>query len=218
MPFVLDVGDRPGPARERAVTAAASAVKRGELIVLPTESTYGISADPFSPAGIARLREAKGIGMYAPIGILVGSPRTVNGIASGVSAQGRALIEAFWPGELTLVVREQPTLAWSMGGEDGVISVRMPLHPVALDVLAKTGPLAVTGAQRAGATASRTCDQAQEQFGDDVTVYLEAGPSGDGPPSTIVDITGDVPILLREGAFGLDSLRQVCADLEGPAP
>lgn len=201
------------------MTAAAAAIKRGELVVLPTESMYGIAADPFSPAGVARLREAKGLGLTSPIGILVASPRMVNGLAASIGVDGRALIEAFWPGELTLMVREQPTLAWSMGGEDGVISVRMPLHPVALDVVSRTGPLAVTGAQRAGAPTSRTCQDAEDQFGDDVTVYLDGGPAGDGPPSSVVDVTGGTPVLLRTGAFSENDLRDVCPEIVvEPAP
>ena len=216
MSLRIDVGTAPSAARARGVTAATAAIRRGEVIVLPTESVYGVAADPFSPRGIEMLREIKGRGRAFPIGVLVGAARTVDGLATGIGADGRALIEAFWPGPLTLIVREQPTLAWDLGGSSGTISLRMPLHPVALDVLASTGPLAVTGAHRAGEPAPRTCDDAEERLGEEVSLYLDAGPCTDEAPSTIVDITGDIPLLLRQGAFGIDALRSICPDIEAP--
>lgn len=217
MPLRIDVGDRPGPGRERGVTAVAAAARRGELVVLPTESMYAVAADPFSPKGIGALRRVKGRGSALPVPVLVGAIRTVDGLATGISPEGRALIEAAWPGLLTLVVRAQPTLAWDLGGSTGTISLRMPLHPVALDVLAATGPLAVTGAQRAGSVPPRTCSEAEDHLGDEASVYLDAGPAPVDLPSTIVDLTGEVPLLLREGAFPVEVIREVCPDLvEGP--
>ncbi|MFZ8981208.1 MAG: L-threonylcarbamoyladenylate synthase, partial [Candidatus Nanopelagicales bacterium] len=187
MSLVIEVGDRPGPGRDRGITAAAAAIRRGELVVLPTESVYGLAADPFSPKAMRALRAAKGRGDDLPVGVLVGAVRTVDGLASGITADGRALIEAFWPGPLTLVVREQPTLAWDNPG--GHVSLRMPLHPVTLAVLAATGPLAVTSAQRAGSAPPRTCAEAESQMGDEIALYLDAGPTTDEVPSSIIDLT-----------------------------
>ncbi len=218
MSLAIDVGDRPGPGRDRGISAAAAAIKRGDLVVLPTESVYGLAADPFSPRAMRALREAKGRGDDLPVGVLIGSLRTVEGLASGVTADGRALIEAFWPGPLTLVMREQPTLAWDIAGGSGQISLRMPLHPVTLAVLASTGPLAVTSAQRAGSVPPRTCAEAEEQLGNDVALYLDAGPTLDEAPSSIVDLTADPPVLLREGGYSADALREVCPDLVVPHP
>jgi L-threonylcarbamoyladenylate synthase len=214
MSLVIDVGDRPGSGRDRGVVAAAAAIRRGELVVLPTESVYGLAADPFSAKAMRALRDAKGRGDDLPVGVLVGATRTVDGLASGITAEGRALIDAFWPGPLTLVVREQPTLAWDNPG--GHVSLRMPLHPVALDVLAATGPLAVTAAQRAGSVAPRTCEEAQSQLGDGIALYLDAGPSRAEAPSSIVDLTVDPPLLLREGAYSVEVLRDVCPELTLP--
>lgn len=211
MSLVIEVGDRPSPARERGVAAAAAAIRRGELVVMPTESVYGLAADPFSAKAMRALREAKGRGDDLPVGVLVGAVRTVDGLASGVTPDGRALIEAFWPGPLTLVVREQPTLAWDNTG--GHVSLRMPLHPVALAVLAATGPLAVTSAQRAGSTPPRTCADAQQQLGDGIALYLDGGETVAEAPSSIVDLTADPPVLLREGGYSLEALREICPDL-----
>lgn len=179
--------------------------------MLPTESVYGLAADPFSAKAMRSLREAKGRGDDFPVGVLVGAVRTVDGLASGMTPDGRALIEAFWPGPLTLVVREQPTLAWDNPG--GHVSLRMPLHPVTLAVLAASGPLAVTSAQRAGSVPPRTCAEAEAQLGDAVTLYLDAGPTIDAVPSSIVDLTTQPPVLLREGAYSLEALQGVCADV-----
>ena len=213
MPLRIDVGTRPSPARARAITAASAAIRRGELIVVPTESMYGLAADPFSVRGMDALREAKGRGTALPVGVLVGSVRAVEGLARGITQDGRDLIAAFWPGPLTLIVREQPTLAWDMGGDTGTISVRMPLHPVLLDLLASTGPLAVTGAQRAGEPAVRTCDDAEAQLGDAVALYVDAGPCAAEQPSAIVDLTSDPPVLFREGGYSAETLRSVCPGL-----
>lgn len=213
MPLRIDVGHEPGLGRERGVTAAAAAARRGELVVLPTESMYAVAADPFSARGMTAMRAVKGRTSALPVPVLVGAIRTVDGLATGISPEGRALIEAGWPGPLTLVVRAQPTLAWDIGGTTGTVLLRMPLHPVALDVLAATGPLAATGAQRAGSAPPRTCAEAEEHLGDDASVYLDAGPVPVDTPSTIVDLTGDRPMLLRAGAFPADVIRQVCPDL-----
>lgn len=213
MSLVIEVGDRPGPGRDRGVAAAAAAIKRGELVVMPTESVYGLAADPFSAKAMRALREIKGRGDDLPVGVLVGAVRTVDGLASGVTAEGRALIEAFWPGPLTLVVREQPTLAWDIASGAGHVSLRMPLHPVALAVLAATGPLAVTSAQRAGSSPPRTCSEAEDQLGDGIALYLDGGETVAEAPSSIVDLTVDPPVLLRQGGYSLEALLEVCPRL-----
>jgi len=216
MTLRIDVGTRPSSARTRGITAASAAIRRGELVVVPTESMYGLAADPFSARGMTALYDAKGRGTALPVGVLVGSVRAVEGLARGITQEGRDLISAFWPGPLTLIVREQPTLAWDLGGDSGTISVRMPLHPVLLDLLASTGPLAVTGAQRAGEAPVRTCDEAEAQLGDAVALYVDAGPCAAEQPSAIVDLTSDPPVLLREGGYPATALREVCPDLLAP--
>lgn len=200
--------------RTRAIRAAVSAVRRGDLAVIPTESAYAIVADPFNAPGVARLRAAKGRGRDLPLPICVARPRMVDGLVSGLGPEARALIDGFWPGALTLVATQQPTLAWDLGDSHGTVAVRMPLHPVALEVIRETGPLVVTTANRAGALAARSSQEAQQVFGDEVAVYLDDGPSGDGEPSSVVDVTGETPLLVRAGAFGLEELRLVCPSLD----
>jgi tRNA threonylcarbamoyl adenosine modification protein (Sua5/YciO/YrdC/YwlC family) len=148
-----------------------------------------------------------------PVPVLVGSPDTVEGLAYGLSKAARDLVEAFWPGALTVVVRHQPSLAWDLGDANGTVALRMPLHPVAIELLRIVGPMAVSSANRSGSAPATSYAEAEAQLGESVAVYLDAGPSGAAVPSTIVDASGPVPRLLRLGAIDLPTLRTVAPDL-----
>ncbi len=198
------------------VREAVSALRRGDLAVLPTDTVYGIAADAFSPPAVDRLLAAKGRGRDMPVPVLVGSWRGLDGLADHVTPSMRSLVEAFWPGPLTVIVRAAPSLAWDLGETRGTVAVRMPLHPVALAVLAETGPLAVSSANRTGMPPATTAAEALEQLGSSVAVYLEGGSSGDAVPSTIVDLTGEHPQVRRAGALALEDLQAVLPEVEGP--
>ena len=204
--------------RTTGARLAADAVQRGEVVVLPTDTVYGVGADAFDPGAVARVLAAKGRGRDMPPPVLVPHARTLDGLATQVPDEARELIAAFWPGPLTLVCRAQPSLRWDLGDTGGTVALRMPLHRVALAVLELTGPLAVTSANRTGRPPATTCDEAVEQLGEAVSVYLDAGPSPAGLASTIVDVTGAVPRVLRSGALSLDRLRVVVPALETPPP
>jgi L-threonylcarbamoyladenylate synthase len=195
--------------RETGLAAAADAVRRGDLVVLPTDTVYGLGADAFTPLAVDALLAAKGRGRDVPVPVLVGSWRALDGLALVVPAAVRELVEAFWPGGLTLVVEHAPSLAWDLGETRGTVAVRMPLHPVALELLAEIGPMAVSSANRSGQPPATTAAEARDQLGHSVAVYLDSGRCGDPVPSTIVDVTGPVPQLLRPGAVSLDQLREV---------
>jgi tRNA threonylcarbamoyl adenosine modification protein (Sua5/YciO/YrdC/YwlC family) len=188
----------------------------GELVVLPTESAYGVACDAFSTSGLAALRLAKGNRRLNPP-VLIGSARTLDGLATGITGPARELAEAFWPGPLTLVCHAQPTLDWGLAGADQPVSLRMPLHPVALELLSATGPLALTAANVPGHPAPISCEQAEEQLGDTVSVYLDAGPAGHCGASTVVDVREQVPRLLRRGDLTVQALREVVPQLLDPA-
>jgi tRNA threonylcarbamoyl adenosine modification protein (Sua5/YciO/YrdC/YwlC family) len=200
--------------RADGIAAAIDAVRRGGLVVLPTDTVYGIGADAFDGRAVADLITAKGRGRDMPVPVLVGSWRTLDGLVMSVDQRTRDLLEAFWPGGLTLVVEHAPSLAWDLGDAYGTVAVRMPLHPVALEILAETGPMAVSSANATGHPPAATAAEAQAQLGYQVGVYLEAGEGGAQVPSTIVDVTRDVPRVLRLGAVGLDELRKVVPELE----
>jgi L-threonylcarbamoyladenylate synthase len=211
----LDV--RTAPGREDGVLLAADAVRRGEVVVLPTDTVYGVGADAFDREAVRAVLAAKGRGRDMPPPVLIAQPRVLDGIAYDVPTYARTLVDAFWPGGLTIVCRSQPSLDWDLG-EDGTVAVRMPLQRTALALLDRTGPMAVTSANRTGLPAATTCDEAEEQLGESVTIYLDGGPSPGGLASTIVDVTGDHPRLLRVGAVPVARLLTVVPDLVLPEP
>ena len=202
--------------RDRGIAAAVEAVKSGELVVMPTDTVYGIGADAFTPHAITALHHARSAPTQVPPPVLVGSRHTLDGLVYSLPRTARELADAFWPGALTLYVEHSPSLQWDLGDTQGQVAVRMPLHPVALEVLREVGPMAVTTANKVGQPAPTTADEAREQLEYAVRVYLEAGPASDPAPSTIVDVTGDVPRVLRAGAIPFEKLRDVVPDILAP--
>ncbi|MDV6011779.1 L-threonylcarbamoyladenylate synthase [Haloechinothrix sp. LS1_15] len=207
MSTVYDCADQ--QARAAGLTAAAAAVRSGQLVVIPTDTVYGIGCDAFSTGGVRALLRAKQRGPDMPVGVLVGSWSTIDGLVLGVPDQARALVEAFWPGDVSIVLHHAPSLAWDLGSTKGTVMLRMPLHPVALELLREVGPMAVSSANTSGQPPAATAEEARSQLGDSVGVYLDGGPSGEAVPSTIVDLTGDEPVVLREGAVTVDAISEV---------
>ncbi|MEU9021645.1 L-threonylcarbamoyladenylate synthase [Actinomadura sp. NPDC048394] len=209
--------------RTRGIAEAVSAVRRGELVVLPTDTVYGVGADAFTPAAVQALLDAKGRGRDMPPPVLVGSVRAATALVEDLGTYGQDLIDEFWPGALTLVFRANQNLMWDLGETKGTVAVRMPMHELAVEVLKETGPLAVSSANLSGEPAARTAEEAEKMLGDSVQVYLDGGRSGHADPSTIVDLTGSVPRLLRVGAIPEDKIRSVVGVLlteedEAPEP
>jgi len=196
------------------VVQAVAALQRGDLAVLPTDTVYGVAADAFSPPAVARLLAAKGRGRDMPVPVLVGSQRGLDGLADHVTDDMRTLVEAFWPGALTLIVPAAASLAWDLGETRGTVAVRMPHHPVTLEVLESTGPLAVSSANRTGEQPPVTADEARMMLGESVEVYLEAGPTAGPTASTIVDLTGERPQVRRTGALPREELAAVLPGLD----
>ena len=201
-----------GPALDEAVNV----LSRGGLVVLPTDTVYGIAADAFTPPAVQALLDAKGRGRQMPPPVLIGDVRTLDGLATDVPEGARALAEAFWPGGLTLIVRAQPSLAWDLGETRGTVALRVPDHETAQALLRRTGPLAVSSANRTGSPAAVTAQDAYDQLGDSVAVYLDGGDAPGQVASTIVDATGPTLRLVRAGAIGLEQLNEV-TPVEGPA-
>jgi tRNA threonylcarbamoyl adenosine modification protein (Sua5/YciO/YrdC/YwlC family) len=197
--------------RSEGLSMATAAVLRGELVVLPTDTVYGLGADAFRPEAVASLLAAKGRGREAPPPVLVGSVRTAAALVEDLGRYGQALIDEFWPGGLTLVCVASRSLVWDLGDTKGTVAIRMPEHPVALALLAETGPMAVSSANLTGVAAAVTAAEAREQLGDSVAVYLDGGACPGGTASTIVDLTGGMPRLLRSGVIPIGKLREVAA-------
>ncbi len=195
--------------RTSGLIDAASVIRRGELVVLPTDTVYGIGADAFTPSAVTALLAAKGRGRDMPVAVLVGTVRAANALVEGLGTYGQDLIDAFWPGPLTLICRVNRSLSWDLGDTKGTVAIRMPLHQIALELLKETGPMAVSSANRSGAPPATTAAEAEKQLGDSVSVYLDGGPCEDNAPSTILDLTTAVPRVLRKGAVPVDKLRAV---------
>lgn len=196
---------------------AASAVRRGELVVLPTDTVYGIGSDAFSPTAVAALLAAKGRGREAPPPVLVGSMRAAQALVEDMGSHGQNLIEEFWPGALTIVCGARSSLSWDLGDTRGTVALRMPMHPVALALLREVGPMAVSSANLSGHAPAQTATAAREQLEESVAVYLDGGECAAATPSTIVDLTYHVPRLLRAGAIPVERLRAVCGVILGAA-
>ncbi|WP_315097263.1 L-threonylcarbamoyladenylate synthase [uncultured Cellulomonas sp.] len=200
-----------GPALDEAVNV----LSRGGLVVLPTDTVYGIGADAFTPPAVQALLDAKGRGRQMPPPVLIPDVRTLDGLATDVPAGARALAEAFWPGGLTLIVKAQPSLAWDLGETRGTVALRVPDHETALALLRRTGPLAVSSANATGSPAALTAQDAYDQLGDAVAVYLDAGEAPGQVASTIVDATTETLRLVRAGAVSLEALNEV-TPVQGP--
>ncbi len=193
--------------REAAIQAASLAIQRGQLVVIPTDTVYGIAADAFDPEAVAELLAAKGRGREMPPPVLVSAATTVDALATSIPAYARTLIDEFWPGPLTLVLQQQRSLQWDLGDTRGTVAVRMPDHELAREILERTGPLAVSSANITGKPAAIDADGAEQMLADLVEVIIDGGPAHGGEASTIVDATGEQGRILRRGALPLDRLN-----------
>jgi L-threonylcarbamoyladenylate synthase len=199
--------------REDGLADASRAVQRGRLVILPTDTVYGVGADAFDPEAVQRLLEAKGRGRQMPPPVLVSAKSTVEALAIGIPEWASALVQELWPGPLTLVLRQQPSLQWDLGETRGTVAVRMPDHKVALELLARTGPLAVSSANRTGLPAATDAEAAEEMLGEEVRVILDAGPTPGPSPSTIIDCTGERGRVLRQGVLPLARINEIVSPL-----
>lgn len=201
---------------------ARQAISRGELVVLPTDTVYGVAADAFSPAAVQRLLTAKGRGRDMPPPVLVAGQDMLRALVEEIPEPVQRMVDEFWPGGLTIILPAQPSLTWDLGETQGTVAVRMPDRRVALELIAETGPLAVSSANLTGRDAAIIASDAQDMLGDSVAVYLEEGYSESGVPSTIVDATSLVGAaegqtaavrILRDGAVSREQLAAVLGDL-----
>lgn len=192
--------------RADGLNAAAAALRRGELAVVPTDTVYGVAADAFNPGAVDALLAAKGRGRDMPVPVLVANPEMLTALVGELPESVTALTQALWPGALTVVVRHTPHLSWDLGDTRGTVAVRMPDDPLALELIGQTGPLAVSSANRSGHPPATTMLDARLQLGAAIAVYLDGGPRESGTPSSIVDATGDGLRLLRDGAIPAERL------------
>ncbi len=211
---VADVYDCSDPeARAAGLDAAFAAIRDGRLVLLPTDTVYGVAADAFRPDAVTGLLAAKNRGRAMPVPVLIAEASTLSGLVLDVPAVATRLALEFWPGGLTLVLEHAPSLAWDLGDAQGTVAIRLPDDEVARDLLRRTGPLAVSSANRSGRPAATTADGAVEQLGTHAAVVLDDGPRTGTVVSTIVDCTAATPRLLRVGAVPVERVREVVPEL-----
>jgi tRNA threonylcarbamoyl adenosine modification protein (Sua5/YciO/YrdC/YwlC family) len=199
--------------RETGMDEAARSVQRGRLIMLPTDTVYGVGSDAFNPSAVQRLLDAKGRGREMPPPVLVSAKTTLEALAIGIPDWARALVDELWPGPLTLVLRQQPSLQWDLGETRGTVAVRMPDHEVALELLSRTGPVAVSSANKSGHPPATDADDAEAQLRRHIRVFLDGGPTPGPVPSTIIDCTDETGRVLRRGALSVERVNEVVAPL-----
>ncbi|GAA3564881.1 L-threonylcarbamoyladenylate synthase [Kribbella ginsengisoli] len=192
-----------------AYRAAVDAIEAGDLVVLPTDTVYGIAADAFKADAVQRLLDAKGRGRDMPPPVLISVVESLDALATDVPEAGRKLCEKFWPGPLTVICHAQGSLMWDLGETQGTVALRVPDHENTRELLSRTGPLAVSSANLSGQPAALDVYDAEAQLLDSVAVYLDGGVATGGQPSTIVDLTGDVPHIVRIGAMSVQQIREV---------
>jgi L-threonylcarbamoyladenylate synthase len=209
---------------ETFLEVGSQVVAKGDLVVLPTDTVYGVGCDAFNPSAVSKVFEAKGRGRDLPLPVLVHSSRQVLGLVEEIGEQAKTLMAAYWPGPLTIILREASDLGWNLGSSRGTVALRMPKQPFALALLRRTGPLAVTSANRSGEPTPATVPEIMDHLDKGVGVYFDAGPASGGPASTIVDLTGPAPRILREGAIPTIEIDRVLAEpplsdfLDDPMP
>ena len=199
--------------RDIALNAASLAVQRGQVIVIPTDTVYGVAADAFDADAVAALLAVKGRGREMPPPVLVSTATTLDALAVDIPDYARALVKEFWPGPLTVVCKQQASLRWDLGDSRGTVAVRMPDHEIALELLERTGPLAVSSANKTGQVPATDADVAEEMLGEYVALIVDGGPTPGSEASTIVDVTTTPGRVLRTGALSLDELNAVLEPL-----
>ena len=199
--------------RKTGLESAIAAARRGDLVVFPTDTVYGLGTDAFSRKGPEKLLNAKGRGRDMPIPVLVGHAKALEGLAFQLDSVTKSLAEAFWPGGLTIVVKMQPTLSWDLGETNNTVALRMPLHPVAIELLNAVGPMAVSSANKTGQPAATNVEEAINQLQESVTIYLDGGNTPGNIASTIIDVFYGEKRILRQGVVSVEEIRQVVPDV-----
>jgi L-threonylcarbamoyladenylate synthase len=210
---------------------ARSAIGRGALVVIPTDTVYGVAADAFNPEAVQKLLDAKGRDRQSPPPVLVPGIATLDALAQNVPRPVRDLVDVFWPGGLTVVLTAQPSLVWDLGETRGTVALRMPRNKIALDLLAETGPLAVSSANTSGLPSAIDVIGAEDMLGISVAVYLDGGVAGleyeaigDRPgdtSSTIIDATGfdsngGKLVIVRNGVISRAAIEAVIGEALAP--
>ena len=194
--------------RDDGLARARDALRAGELVVVPTDTVYGVAADPFAVGATAKIFELKNRARSLPLPVLISRPRQAWALCDSVPPGAAELAAAFWPGALTIVMPQTPDLDWDLGDDVGTIALRMPNHTDTLELIENTGPLAVTSANLSGESTPPLIEDVRARLGDAVAIYLDDGPAKEDKGSTIVDLARRRPTILREGSISRDAIEK----------
>ena len=181
-------------------------IQEGGIVAVPTETFYGLGVNPFDAAALARLTAVKGRPQGMPVLVLLASLRDVTLFAAHVPQAASMLMEAFWPGALTILVPAHPSVLSTVTGESGRVGLRLSSCQPLRELLDRVGPLTGTSANRTGAAPALTAQEVQDTLGQDVDAILDAGPTPGGLPSTVVEADDGLHII-REGATPLAAIE-----------
>ena len=196
------VSARGDPPPAAAIAMAVDALSGGDIIAMPTDTVYGLAADPFHTGAADRLFRLKGRPRHVELPVLVASEEQALSLCTAVPPEARRLMERYWPGPLTLVLPRRPDLDADLGEEDVTIGIRCPAHPVPLAICAEVGPIATTSANRHGEPVITTAEGVAKAFRHEIALVLDGG-NCDQLPSSVVDCTGGAPKVLREGRVSI---------------
>lgn len=197
-----------------AIKRAASALRQGKLVIFPTETIYGLAADAFDAGAAARVFAAKRRPLTEALPVQIGDREDIKKVAESVPNAGRKLIDRFFPGPLTLVLKKHPNVPEIVTANGPKIGARMPNHAVAVALILEFGcPIIATSANISGGAEPQTAADAVAQIGESVEVVLDSGPSELGKASTVVDVTEDPPRVLRVGALPVEEVRQIVGEV-----
>ena len=196
------VSARGDPPPATAIAMAVDALSGGDIIGMPTDTVYGLAADPFHTGAADRLFRLKGRPRHVELPVLVASEEQALSLCTAVPVEARRLMERYWPGPLTLVLPRRPDLDADLGEDDATIGIRCPAHPVPLAICAKMGPIATTSANRHGEQPITTAEGVAKAFDAEIALVLDGG-ACDLLPSSVVDCTGGTPKVLREGRISV---------------
>ncbi|MFP7707494.1 L-threonylcarbamoyladenylate synthase [Trueperella sp. LYQ141] len=191
-----------------ACAQARRVIEAGQVLCLPTDTVYGIGADPRNPQAITALLAAKSRTRQMPPPVLVASIDQARELCAEINVAAQTLMEHYWPGALTIILPARPNLGWDLGQTNGTVALRMPDSPDTLALLAEIGPLAVTSANLHGRTPARDVDEAYEQLGESIALYLAGPVCASVTPSTIIDLSSS-PRIVRVGAIAPQLLSEL---------
>jgi L-threonylcarbamoyladenylate synthase len=207
------------PASPQAIERAARLLRAGELVAFPTETVYGLGADAMSERSVAAIFSAKGRPRFNPLIVHVPDLATAEALAE-FDARAQRIAAQFWPGPLTLVLRRRSDSGLSLLASAGLdtVAVRAPAHPVAQALLrASERPVAAPSANRSGRMSPTEAAHVAEELGGDVALILDGGPTPVGIESTVLDLSGETPALLRPGTVTLEQLTELLGPISAPA-